>query len=132
MYGFGSGKYEQSSEHMVGRFANSWRNQAEGTGGVPPVIGSKVFTIPWTNTIMGGGLRTSPESLVTALKGSVDRVGSPLDLWSIHFPFPVTPYGSHTPHTPDMIDRYVGARHPHQLCKHSTLVHRPCDISVSV
>ena len=54
-----------------------------------PVIGSKVFTIPWTNTIMGGGLRTSPDSLVTALQGSVGRVGGPLDLWSIHFPFPV-------------------------------------------
>jgi len=94
VYGFGSSKYEQSSEHMVGRFANSWRNQAQGGGGgggggVSPVIGSKVFTIPWTNTIMGGGLRTSPDSLVTALQGSVGRVGGPLDLWSIHFPFPV-------------------------------------------
>mmetsp|Transcript_9915 Transcript_9915/g.13471 ORF Transcript_9915/g.13471 Transcript_9915/m.13471 type:complete len:208 (+) Transcript_9915:452-1075(+) len=37
---------------------------------------------------MGGGFRTSPESLLNALKASVKRVGRPLDLWSIHFPFP--------------------------------------------
>lgn len=61
----------------------------EASGGLQPVIGSKVFTIPWTNTIMGGGWRSSSDSLVTALKGSVERVGGPLDLWSIHFPFPV-------------------------------------------
>jgi len=83
VYGFGSAKFEQSSEHLCGRFAADW----SGTDPAP-VIGSKVFTIPWTNAIMGGGFRVGSESLVEALKGSVERVGRPLDLWSIHFPFP--------------------------------------------
>eukprot|EP00955_Chlamydomonas_euryale_P104202 365547-Chlamydomonas_euryale.AAC.3 len=49
---------------------------------------TQVFTVPWTNVIMGGGLRLGRESLIEALKGSVERTGGPLDLWSIHFPFP--------------------------------------------
>ena len=59
------------------------------TDSPPLVIGSKVFTIPWTNLLVGGNLRFGREPLVAALKSSVERMGNrPLDLWSIHFPFP--------------------------------------------
>ena len=53
------------------------------------VVGSKVFTIPWTNALMGGGIRLGKESLVKAGKESVKRMGGRrMDFWSIHFPFP--------------------------------------------
>jgi aryl-alcohol dehydrogenase-like predicted oxidoreductase len=83
VYGFSNAKFGQSSEQMLGRLALKAREE-----GGAPVIGSKVFTVPWTNVIMGGGLRLGRESLIAALKGSVERTGGPLDLWSIHFPFP--------------------------------------------
>ena len=85
VYGYKSGAQGQSAEHLLGRFLQ------EG-GGVPTsraVVGSKVFPVPWTNLLVGGGVRLGREALVSALKASVTRMGGrQLDLWSIHFPFP--------------------------------------------
>jgi len=85
VYGYRSGAQGQSSEHLLGRFLQ------EG-GGVPTsraLVGSKVFPVPWTNLLVGGGVRLGREALVNALKASVTRMGGrQLDLWSIHFPFP--------------------------------------------
>ena len=80
VYGYQQHKYLQSSECLLGDFAKAT--------GADVTIGSKVFTIPWTNFLVGGSPRLGREALVEALKASVDRVGRPLDLWSIHFPFP--------------------------------------------
>lgn len=88
VYGYKSGKYEQSAEHLLGHFCNE-AAQGAGDGSDGVFVGSKVFTIPWTNAIMGGGFRTGREQLVAACRDSVARLGGrQLDLWSIHFPFP--------------------------------------------
>jgi aryl-alcohol dehydrogenase-like predicted oxidoreductase len=82
VYGYKSLKYEQSSEHILSRCALA----DEGDDDV--VVGSKVFTIPWTNALLGGGFRLGKDALVQAGKDSVKRMNRPMDLWSIHFPFP--------------------------------------------
>ena len=98
VYGAKSSKFEQSSEHIVGRCAAERRNRVSADDdkeAMPAFVGSKVFTVPWTNVVMGGSLRLSTASLVDALKESVKRnQGEPLDLWSIHFPFPTWSQGA--------------------------------------
>jgi aryl-alcohol dehydrogenase-like predicted oxidoreductase len=88
IYGYQNTKFEQSSEHILSRCI---RNEEEGSvkNEKECVLGSKVFTIPWTNALLGGGFRIGKDSLVTAGKESVRRMGGrQMDLWSIHFPFP--------------------------------------------
>ena len=83
VYGYKGQKYEQSAEEILGRFVKNDDSDDE------VVVGSKVFTIPWTNALMGGGIRLGKESLIKAGKESVKRMGGRrMDLWSIHFPFP--------------------------------------------
>jgi len=93
VYGVKSSTYEQSSEHIVGRTAKKAAASARGGDGSTregaAFVGTKVFTVPWTNVVMGGGVRLTTKSLVEALRASVERNGGePYDLWSIHFPFP--------------------------------------------
>ena len=84
VYGYKGQKYEQSAEEILGRLL-----PARGVDDDDVVVGSKVFTIPWTNALLGGGIRLGKESLVKAGKESVKRMGGRrMDLWSIHFPFP--------------------------------------------
>lgn len=53
------------------------------------VIGSKFFTIPWTNFLLGGGFRFGAQSMHDALNASLKRLGTDsVDLYQIHFPFP--------------------------------------------
>ena len=86
VYGYKGQKYEQSAEEILGRFV---KNDDANDSDDEVVVGSKVFTIPWTNALMGGGIRLGKESLVKAGKESVKRMGGRrMDLWSIHFPFP--------------------------------------------
>ena len=85
VYGYKGQKYEQSAEEILGRFVKNDDSSIKDE----VVVGSKVFTIPWTNALMGGGIRLGKESLVKAGKESVKRMGGRrMDLWSIHFPFP--------------------------------------------
>lgn len=85
VYGYKGQKYEQSAEEILGRFVKNDDSIIKDE----VVVGSKVFTIPWTNALMGGGIRLGKESLVKAGKESVKRMGGRrMDLWSIHFPFP--------------------------------------------
>ena len=87
VYGYKGQKYEQSAEEILGRFVKN--DDANDSDDDEVVVGSKVFTIPWTNALMGGGIRLGKESLVKAGKESVKRMGGRrMDLWSIHFPFP--------------------------------------------
>ena len=84
VYGAKSKRFECTSEHIVGRCAKKARDDGRSV-----VVGTKVFTVPWTNVVMGGGVRLTTKSLVDALRASVERNGGePVDLWSIHFPFP--------------------------------------------
>ena len=83
VYGYKGQKYEQSAEEILGRFVKNDDSDDK------VVVGSKVFTIPWTNALMGGGIRLGKESLLKAGKESVKRMGGrQMDVWSIHFPFP--------------------------------------------
>jgi len=85
VYGYKGQKYEQSAEEILGRFVKNDDSIIKDE----VVVGSKVFTIPWTNALMGGGIRLGKESLVKAGKESVKRMGGRrMDVWSIHFPFP--------------------------------------------
>ena len=85
VYGYKSQKYEQSAEEILGRCVKADDDDTDDD----VVLGSKVFTIPWTNALLGGGIRLGTESLVNAGKESVKRMGGRrMDLWSIHFPFP--------------------------------------------
>ena len=83
VYGYKSLKYEQSSEYILSRCALADEGDDDDV-----VVGSKVFTIPWTNALLGGGFRLGKDALVQAGKDSVKRMNRPMDLWSIHFPFP--------------------------------------------
>ena len=86
VYGYKGQKYEQSAEEILGRLACCCGRVDDDKD---VVVGSKVFTIPWTNALLGGGIRLGKESLVQAGKESVKRMGGRrMDLWSIHFPFP--------------------------------------------
>lgn len=53
------------------------------------VVGSKYFTIPWTNLLLGGGFRFGVQSMHDALEATLKRLGTDcVDLYQIHFPFP--------------------------------------------
>eukprot|EP00897_Mesotaenium_endlicherianum_P009402 jgi/Mesen1/8490/ME000480S07842 len=83
VYGYQSMKEGKSSEQMLARFAARGQTQA------PPVLASKFFTIPWSNFLVGGGFRLGRQSLIAALRASLERMGrDKIDLYQIHFPFP--------------------------------------------
>jgi len=83
VYGFQGHKRGEGSEQLVARFAQR-------TGDTKAVIGTKVFTVPWTNLLVGGRPRLfTKEPLLESLRASCQRMVVPyVDLWSIHTPFP--------------------------------------------
>ena len=54
VYGYKGQKYEQSAEEI---WDDSSRRTTTSTINDVVVVGSKVFTIPWTNALLGGGIR---------------------------------------------------------------------------
>ncbi|KAK9836118.1 hypothetical protein WJX81_002623 [Elliptochloris bilobata] len=87
VYGYQGIKEGQSSEHLVGRFAS----QADASA--PLVLGTKFFTVPWTNVLVGGGFRLGRQAMIDALRASMGRLGvSQVELYQVHFPFPA--YGN--------------------------------------
>ncbi|CAI5465552.1 unnamed protein product [Closterium sp. Yama58-4] len=110
VYGYQSIPAGNSSEQLLGRFVaeEKARRLQEGSGSsqsLTPVAATKFFTIPWTNLLVGGGLRFGRQSLIDALKASLQRLGMErVDLYQvapapgstctryhlhqIHFPFP--------------------------------------------
>ena len=83
VYGFQGHKRGEGSEQLVAQFALD-------QGDTKAVIGTKVFTIPWTNLLVGGRPRLlNKDPLLEALRASCGRMAVPyVDLWSIHTPFP--------------------------------------------
>ncbi len=70
-----------SSEQILGRLAKS-KNQRL-------VLGTKFFTVPWTNVLIGGGFRLGRQAIIRALRASLERLGlEKIDLYQVHFPFP--------------------------------------------
>ncbi|CAK0783320.1 hypothetical protein CVIRNUC_006519 [Coccomyxa viridis] len=81
VYGYQSMKEGSASEQIVGRLAKE--------SGQPCVLGTKFFTVPWTNVLIGGGLRLGRQSIVKALRASLNRLGlQSIQLYQVHFPFP--------------------------------------------
>lgn len=71
VYGFQGTKEGTSSECIVGRFAQ--RTKLE-PGEMPLIVGTKFFTVPWTNFLVGGGIRLGRQSLLDALRASLARL----------------------------------------------------------
>lgn len=50
----------------------------------PLVVGTKFFTVPWTNVLVGGGFRLGRQSMISALKASLKRMDrQQVDLWQV-------------------------------------------------
>ena len=79
VYGYQGIKCGTSSEQIVGRCLADTDTASLAS---PLVIGTKFFTIPWTNFLVGGGWRLGKASILEALKNSLQRVGS-VDLYQV-------------------------------------------------
>ena len=69
VYGFQGTKSGTSSECLLGRFAKRAK-----LAGDPLITGTKFFTVPWTNFLVGGGFRFGKQSLLNALRASLSRL----------------------------------------------------------
>ena len=79
VYGYQGIKSSQSSEHLIGRFVNSNQNTSQ-----PLVVGTKFFTVPWTNALVGGGFRLGRQSMIAALRASLKRMNrDKIDLYQV-------------------------------------------------
>ena len=79
MYGYQSIKTGQSSEQLVGQFSKGASEAPQ-----PLVVATKFFTVPWTNVLVGGGLRLGRQSMINALKASLKRMDrQKIDLWQV-------------------------------------------------
>lgn len=84
VYGYESIKSGQSSENLIGKFSNTSQSASQ-----PLIVGTKFFTVPWTNLLVGGGFRLGRRSMIDALRASLKRMNrDKIDLYQIHFPFP--------------------------------------------
>ncbi len=74
-------KEGSASEQILGRLAKSSDQRL--------VLGTKFFTVPWTNVLIGGGFRLGRQAIIKALRASLERLGlDRVDLYQVHFPFP--------------------------------------------
>lgn len=79
VYGYQSIKKGQSSEQLLGKFAKQAPETPQ-----PLVVGTKFFTVPWTNVLVGGGFRLGRQSMINALKASLQRMDrQQIDLWQV-------------------------------------------------
>lgn len=87
VYGYQNATSDNSSECLIRRTA-----MTQAPEGRPVVVGSKYFTIPWTNMLLGGGFRFGAQSMADALDQTLKRLGTDsVDLYQVHFPFPTYP-----------------------------------------
>lgn len=76
MYGYQGIKSNLQSEQILGRLAKG--------SGKHLVLGTKFFTVPWTNFLIGGGFRLGRKSILESLKASLQRLGvSKVDLYQV-------------------------------------------------
>ena len=79
VYGYQSIKTGQSSEQLIGRFVKAASEAPQ-----PLIVGTKFFTVPWTNVLVGGGLRLGRQSMISAVKASMKRMDrQQIDLWQV-------------------------------------------------
>lgn len=87
VYGYQNVEDDASSECLLRRNALSQQ-----PANAPVVLGSKYFTIPWTNFLIGGNFRFGLQPLSDALDGTLQRLGrDSVGLYMIHSPFPTYP-----------------------------------------
>ena len=76
MYGYQGIKSSQSSECILGRAVKAT--------GSRPIVGTKFFTIPWTNLLVGGGWRWGRQAVIDALRASLARMqADKVDLYQV-------------------------------------------------
>lgn len=79
IYGYESIKSGQSSEILIGKFANESQSSSQ-----PLIVGTKFFTVPWTNLLVGGGFRLGRRSMIDALRASLKRMDrDKIDLYQV-------------------------------------------------
>jgi hypothetical protein len=79
IYGYESIKSGQSSEILIGKFANKSQSASQ-----PLIVGTKFFTVPWTNLLVGGGFRLGRRSMMDALRASLKRMDrDKIDLYQV-------------------------------------------------
>jgi len=79
IYGYESIKSGQSSENLIGKFANKSQSASQ-----PLIVGTKFFTVPWTNLLVGGGFRFGRRSMIDALRASLKRMDrDKIDLYQV-------------------------------------------------
>lgn len=87
IYGYQNMEGDSSAECLLRRNA-----LGQEPANAPVVIGSKYFTIPWTNFLIGGNFRFGLQPLSDALDGTLQRLGQDsVDLYMVHFPFVTYP-----------------------------------------
>ena len=91
VYGYQSIKTGQSSENLVGRFVNSSHSTSQ-----PLTVGTKFFTVPWTNVLVGGGFRLGRQSMIDALRASLKRMDrDKIDLYQVGIASQLVAYTCH-------------------------------------
>ncbi|KAK9805143.1 hypothetical protein WJX72_001699 [[Myrmecia] bisecta] len=91
VYGYQGIKSNSGSEQIVGRCRqrHDASSSSSSSSSQPLVVGTKFFTVPWTNALVGGGFRLGRQSMIAALRASLARLGTDrVDLYQVHFPFP--------------------------------------------
>ena len=69
------------SEQLLGQLVKQHR---AAPGAAPLIVATKFFTVPWTNLLVGGGLRIGRQSMIKALRASLQRLGlDKVDLWQV-------------------------------------------------
>ena len=79
VYGYQGIKKNASSEQILGRCIAETDTTRLAD---PLVVGTKFFTIPWTNVLVGGGFRIGKASILEALTASLQRLGD-VDLYQV-------------------------------------------------
>ena len=63
----------------MGKFASKSQSASQ-----PLIVGTKFFTVPWTNLLVGGGFRLGRRSMIDALRASLKRMDrDKIDLYQV-------------------------------------------------
>jgi len=82
VYGFQGGRLLESSEQLLSSMIAM-------SPAPPPLLSTKFMPVPWTNLLVGGGLRLGRGAVVEAARNSISRLGvGTIDLYSLHGPLP--------------------------------------------
>jgi aryl-alcohol dehydrogenase-like predicted oxidoreductase len=72
VYGYQGISSGSQSEQLLSKFIKRDGNPV--VDGQQLVVGTKFFTVPWTNVLIGGGFRLGRQSMLAALRASLERM----------------------------------------------------------